>query len=53
MSLKTQHQGYCQVCYVKFKSAGKDSEPDCLSCGHEFCVDDWRAYISQKVNEGF
>jgi hypothetical protein len=36
ISLRSHHQGYCQVCYSQFNS-GKDTQPDSLHCGHEFC----------------
>ena len=52
-SLQSQNQGYCQICYTKFNSSGDRSRADSLSCGHQFCKEDWEEYLKQRVNDGF
>jgi hypothetical protein len=37
---------YCFICY---EDLSKSELTDTLICGHKFCKDDWKAYLSTAV----
>ena len=47
-SLMKNNGGVCLICYEALNDANKF----CLSCGHTFCLNDWREYLIKKVEEG-
>jgi ariadne-1 len=54
VSLSSQNQGYCSVCYGAFSDVQSDPQCECisLSCGHQFCLGCWQEYLKALVEEG-
>eukprot|EP00349_Pseudokeronopsis_sp_Brazil_P006337 CAMPEP_0202969920 /NCGR_PEP_ID=MMETSP1396-20130829/15821_1 /ASSEMBLY_ACC=CAM_ASM_000872 /TAXON_ID= /ORGANISM="Pseudokeronopsis sp., Strain Brazil" /LENGTH=406 /DNA_ID=CAMNT_0049697995 /DNA_START=211 /DNA_END=1431 /DNA_ORIENTATION=+ len=52
-SLASQNKGMCLVCYEEFSNAKVEQKALSLSCGHQFCLSDWKEYLRERVNKGF
>ena len=38
---------FCDICYTD----SADSDTFALKCGHRFCIDCWKQYLTQKIKE--
>ena len=47
-SLPEMHGGYCPICYEELN----EETSFALACGHTFCVECWKDYLTTKVQAG-
>lgn len=50
-TLRANNQGTCSICFSQFDQGSRME--DSLQCGHEFCGNDWKEYLTLQLNSGF